>query len=128
MVEEDKSDQPQGSTPREIFDDLKEWSGKVFQKVREEADTLSTKGKLKIDLTTLRSKRNTEFRALGEKVFHLLSEGTYDIPEAAGSLDVISGLTEKIGEVERQYEAAGRKPGGEIEAPDVDPDREETGV
>ena len=128
MVEEEKQDQPKGSTPREIIDDLKEWSGKVFQKVREEADTLSTKGKLKIDLTTLKSKRNSEFRALGEKVFHLVEEGTYDIPEVSGSRESICGLTEKSGEIARQYEAAGRKPDGEIEAPDIDPDREETGV
>ena len=42
-----------------------DWSGKVFQKVREEADTLSTKGKLKLDLTSLKSKRGRSSRSSG---------------------------------------------------------------
>jgi len=128
MVDEDKHDQPGGSTTREIFDDLKEWSGKVFQKVKDEADTLSTKGKLKIDLTTLKSKRGSEFRKLGMKVFHLLQKDKHDIPEAASNLERINELTAEIQEIERQYGEAGKKAPGEIEAPEIEPDREETGV
>ena len=128
MVEEEKPDQPKGATSREIIDDLKAWSGKVFQKVRVEAGTLSTKGKLKIDLTNLKGKRNAEFRKLGLKVFRLVEEERYEIPEAAGNLEAIGRLTEQIRGIEKQYEAAGQKPEGEIEAPEVEPDREETGV
>ena len=110
MVEEDRGSQTKSDTTREIIDDLKEWSGKVFRKVREEADTLSTKGKLKLDLTSLKSKRGAEFKELGSVVFSLLEEGKYEIPEAASNVDRIRDLTEEIRERERKLREAGRKP------------------
>ena len=73
------------------------------------------KGKLKIDMTNLKGKRNAEFRKLGLKVFHLVEEERYEIPEAAENLEAIGKLTEKIRGIEKQYEAAGQKPEGEID-------------
>jgi hypothetical protein len=128
MVEEEKRGQPEGSTAREIIDDLKDWSGRVFQKVREEAVTLSAQGKLKFDLATLKSRRGTEFRKLGMKVFHLIEQGTYDIPEAAENLERLKELSVQIEEAARRFEQTGRTDGEEIEEPDVDSDPEETGV
>ena len=75
MVEEERDPQRKSASSREILDELMDWSGKVFQKVKEEADSLSTKGKLTIDVTTLKSKRGSEFKKLGEKVYRLLEEG-----------------------------------------------------
>jgi hypothetical protein len=110
MVEENQSNQTKSDTTREIIEDLKEWSGKVFRKVREEAGTLSTKGKLKLDLTSLKSKRGTEFKELGSVIFSLLEEGKYDIPEAASNVDRIRGLAEEIRKREKKMREAGRKP------------------
>jgi hypothetical protein len=110
MAEEDQSKQTKSDTTKEIIEDLKEWSGKVFRKVREEADTLSTKGKLKLDLTSLKSKRGAEFKELGSVVFSLLEEGKYDIPEAASNIARIRGLAEEIREREKKLRDAGRKP------------------
>ena len=110
MVEEDQGNRAASDTTREIFDDLKEWSGKVFRKVREEADTLSTKGKLKLDLTSLKSTRGGEFKELGSVIFSLLEEGKYEIPEAASNIDRIRELTEEIRERERKLRETGRKP------------------
>ena len=110
MVEEDKSNQTKSDTTREILDDLREWSGKVFRKVREEADILSTKGKLKLDLTSLKSKRGAEFKELGSVIFSLLEEGKYDIPEAASNVDRIRDLAEKIREREKKMRETGRTP------------------
>ena len=110
MVEEDQGNLAKSDTTREIIEDLKEWSGKVFRKVREEADTLSTKGKLKLDLTSLKSKRGAEFKELGSVIFSLLEEGKYDIPEAASNVDRIRDLAEEIREREKKLRETGRTP------------------
>ena len=110
MVEENQSNQTKSDTTREIIDDLKEWSGKVFRKVREEAGTLSTKGKLKLDLTSLKSKRGAEFKELGSVIFSLLEEGKYDITEAASNVDRIRDLAEEIREREKKLRETGRTP------------------
>jgi hypothetical protein len=110
MVEENQSNQTKSDTTREIIEDLKEWSGKVFRKVREEAGTLSTKGKLKLDLTSLKSKRGTEFKELGRVIFGLLEDGKYDIPEAASNVARIRELQEEIQEREKKLRETGRKP------------------
>jgi hypothetical protein len=110
MVEEEQDNLAKSDTKREIIEDLKEWSGKVFRKVREEAGTLSTKGKLKLDLTSLKSKRGAEFKELGSIMFSLLEEGKYDIPEAAPNVARIRALTEDIRAREKKLREAGRKP------------------
>ena len=128
MVEEEQRDQPEGSTTKEIIDDLKDWSGRVFQKVREEAVTLSAQGKLKFDLATLKRRQGSEFRKLGMKIFDLIEQGSYNVPEASEDLERLRELARQIEEAEIRVEQAGRKAGGEIEKPDVESGPRETGV
>jgi hypothetical protein len=109
MVEEERDPQRKSATSREILDELMDWSGKVFQKVKEEADTLSTKGKLTIDVATFKSKRGSEFRKLGEKVYRLLEEGKYDISELEDDVARIDRLAEEIRDRERRLKEVGRK-------------------
>jgi uncharacterized phage infection (PIP) family protein YhgE len=115
MVEEEREPQRKPATSREILDELMDWSGKVFQKVKEEADTLSTKGKLTIDVTTLKSKRGSEFKRLGEKVYRLLGEGKYDISELEDDMARIDNLAEEIRDRERQLKEVGRKADAETD-------------
>jgi uncharacterized phage infection (PIP) family protein YhgE len=115
MVEEEREPQRKPATSREILDELMDWSGKVFQKVKEEADTLSTKGKLTIDVTTLKSKRGSEFKRLGEKVYRLLDEGKYDISELEDDVARIDRLAEEIRDRERQLKEVGRKADAETD-------------
>jgi hypothetical protein len=100
MVEEERDPQRKSATSR---------SGKVFQKVKEEADTLSTKGKLTIDVATFKSKRGSEFRKLGEKVYRLLEAGKYDISELEDDVARIDRLAEEIRDRERRLKEVGRK-------------------
>jgi hypothetical protein len=109
MVEEERDPQRKSATSREILDELMDWSGKVFQKVKEEADTLSTKGKLTIDVATFKSKRGSEFRKLGEKVYRLLEAGKYDISELEDDVARIDRLAEEIRDRERRLKEVGRK-------------------
>jgi len=113
MVDEERDPQRKQATSREILDELMDWSGKVFKKVKEEADSLSTRGKLKIDLTTLKSKRGSEFKKLGQKVHRLLEEGKYDISEVEEDVARIDRLAEEIRDRESQFKDAGRKAGAE---------------
>jgi hypothetical protein len=98
----------------EILDDLMDWGGKVFQKVREEADALSTMGKLKLDLTSLKSKRGSEFKKLGMKVYHLLEHGKVEIPETESNVAAIEALAEQIRDREQQLKDLGNKPEAEV--------------
>jgi len=115
MVEEKRDPQRKSASSREILDELMDWSGKVFQKVKEEADSLSTKGKLTIDVTTLKSKRGSEFKKLGEKVYRLLEEGKYGISELEDDVARIDKLAEEIRDRERQLKDVGRKTDVETE-------------
>ena len=132
MVEEERDPQRKSATSREILDELMDWSGKVFQKVKEEADTLSTKGKLTIDVTTLKSKRGSEFKKLGERVYRLLEEEKYSIAELEDDVARIDRLSEEIRDRERQLRDVGRKEDAEEESPhevsteDTGEDAEET--
>ena len=134
MVDESPDREPRGSNAKEIFDDLRDWSGRVFQKVREEANTLSTKGKLKLDLTSLKNRRGSEYKKLGTRVFHLVDDGTYDVPEIEEEMGRIRKLTEEIADCERRFREASRKPAEsaapvaplpEEEGPDPEPDASE---
>ena len=113
MTDEKRDPKPKATT-REILDDLKDWSGKVFQRVMEEADTLSTKGKLKLDLTSLKSKRGSEFKKLGMKVYHLLEHGKVEIPEVESHVASIEKLKKEIIDRERQMRDLGQKPAEEV--------------
>ena len=117
MTDEKRDPKPKATT-REILDDLKDWSGKVFQRVMEEADTLSTKGKLKLDLTSLKSKRGAEFKKLGMEVYHLLEHGKIEIPEVESHVDSIEKLTEEIIDREQRMRDLGQKPAEEVASVD----------
>lgn len=115
---DDKRDSKSRATTREILDDFKDWSGKVFHRVIEEADTLSAKGKLKLDLTSLKSKRGSEFKKLGMKVYHLLEQGKVEIPEVESNVDSIESLTREIVDREQRMRDLGQKPAGEVASND----------
>ena len=105
--EQDPKDRP---TSREILGDLMDWGEKVFQKVKVETETLSTMGKLRLDLTSLRSKRGAEFKKLGMKVYHLLEQGKIEIPDVDSNIESIEGLAEKIRDREQQLKDLGQTP------------------
>jgi uncharacterized protein YoxC len=111
MVDEEREPRRPSAASREILDDLMDWSGKVFKKVREEADSLSTRGKLKIDITTLKSKRGSEFKKLGQKVHRLLEDGNLDVAEIESNVARIDGLADEIRDKESQFKDLGRKAG-----------------
>ena len=113
MVDEKREPRRASAASREILDELMDWSGKVFQKVREEADSLSTKGKLKIDITTLKSRRGSEFKKLGEKVHRLLENANFDVSEIEDNIARVDQLTEEIREKESRLKDLGRR--GEAE-------------
>ncbi len=96
MPREEQGKESRSATARELVDDFREWSGKVLQKVKAEADSLSTKGRLTLDLASLKSKRGVELKALGEKAFRLVEEGGIEIPGADSNLARIRDLAGKI--------------------------------
>jgi len=124
MVDEKREPRRPSGASREILDELMDWSGKVFKKVLEEADSLSTKGKLKIDITTLKSKRGSEFKKLGQKVHRLLEDGNFDVSEIEDNVARIDGLAEEIRDKESQFKDLGRKTGAE-DAPEADESAED---
>ena len=99
---EEGQDPKERPVSRELLGDLMNWGEKVFQKVKEEADSLSTMGKLRLDLTSLRSKKGAEFKKLGLKVYHLLEQGKIEIPDVDPEIERIEELAEKIREREEQ--------------------------
>jgi len=113
MVDDEREPRRASAASREILDELMDWSGKVFQKVKKEADSLSSKGKLKIDITTLKSRRGSEFKKLGQKVHRLLDDGNFDVAEIEDNVARIDGLAEEIREKESQLKDVGRKAGAD---------------
>ena len=113
MVDEEREPRRAPAASREILGELMDWSGKVFKKVREEADSLSTKGKLKIDVTTLKSKRGSEFKKLGQKVHRLLEDGNFEVSEIEHNIARINVLADEIRDKENQFKDVGRKSGAE---------------
>ena len=107
MVDEGQDPKVRPS-PSEILDDLMDWGGKVFQKVRKEADTLSTRGRLRLDLASLKSKRGAEFKKLGMKVYHLMEHGRIEVPGTETNVAAIEELTKQIRDRERQLEDSGQ--------------------
>ena len=124
MVDEEKEPKRPSGASREILDELMDWSSKVLQKVREEADSLSTRGKLKIDIATLKSKRGSEFKKLGKKVHRLLEDGNFDVSDLEENIARIDGLTGEILDKEAQFKDLGRKPDEEDAAPADEPEEE----
>ena len=110
MVENNKDSQPGTDATKEIFEDIKDWSGQFLRKVKEEANTLSTKGKLKLDVRSLKKQRGFEFQKLGKKVYLLLEEESYNIPEAEMNRARIEELTKEIEDREKKLSEVGQPP------------------
>jgi len=87
---------------KEVFDDFVGGTKKLFSRIKGDVDDLSTKGKLRLDIVSLKNKRSRAFRELGMKAYLLVKHERLAIPEAKGLLGELKVLEEEIDEKEKK--------------------------
>jgi hypothetical protein len=87
---------------KEVFDDFVGGTKKFFSRIKGDVDELSTKGKLRLDIVSLKNKRSRAFKELGMKAYLLVKHDRLSIPEAKGLLGELKDLEKEIDEKEEK--------------------------
>jgi predicted nucleic acid-binding Zn-ribbon protein len=87
---------------KEVLADLMEGTKKLISRLREDVDELSTKGKFKLEIMSLKNKRARAFRDLGMRMYILTKNRKYDIPEVKS---IVAEIRKLDADIQGQEEA-----------------------
>jgi hypothetical protein len=98
------------SRGKEVLADFVKGTKKLLSRLREDMDDLSAKGRLRLEIISLKNKRARVFRDLGMRTYLLIKHGKCTVPEVAGLVEEIHVYDREIREQEqalRDYLAGG---------------------
>ncbi len=95
---------PDGTSGKEVLADLMAGTKKLISRLREDMDELSTKGKIKLEIMSLKNKRARAFRELGMRAYVLLRKKKYEIPEVSSLIGIVRRLESAIDAQEKALE------------------------
>jgi hypothetical protein len=87
----------------EVLSDLVAGTKKLISRLREDMDDLSTKGRYKLDVISLKNKRARVFRELGMRTYVLIKNQKHDLPEVKGLVGEINRLDKEIKTLEKAF-------------------------
>jgi predicted nucleic acid-binding Zn-ribbon protein len=89
---------------KEVLADLMEGTKKLISRLREDVDDLSTRGKFKLEIMSLKNRRARAFRDLGMRTYILVKNRKYEVPEVKGLVAEIRELDSEIQSQEKALE------------------------
>ena len=88
---------------KEVLSDLVAGTKKLLSRIREDVDELSTKGRYKLDIISLKNKRARIFRELGMRTYVLIKNQKHDVPEVKGLVGEINRIDREIKTLEKAF-------------------------
>jgi predicted nucleic acid-binding Zn-ribbon protein len=87
---------PEKPRGREVLNDLMEGTRKLLSRLREDVDEISNRSKHRLDILSLKNRRAKAFRELGMRMYVLIRNRKYSVPEVKGLLEELQRLEGEI--------------------------------
>jgi hypothetical protein len=82
-----------------------DWLRTKIEKGKEELAKFSKISKLKLEISTLRKRKDERYKSLGKRAFKMVEEGLLDDPQLVADYDDIIKINQKIEDLELEVKA-----------------------